>query len=916
MAAVPLFSALPAQAATGDGAIQVHLKAPGGDRTDLSVHARRQGTDAQPRDVDLRILLNDNYYSSGPIAHTNSPASCQEGEYARNYLFDITVTDPNNNDAFVAGQNAVLVCGQTGSTRTIIASVDINVPAKSGGGNTPPSNTYLHGRITSPDGKPAPHVILDFTPSDGNGPRYNSIKPEADGKYLLPNIDVGKYDIRATGYTGEPPNGSSVDEMRQGIQIKAGENVLDLVVGSGDIVIKEDPDCDAGNLNWLICNPVRLALGVIDWVRDSVLVPFLKEPPINPTGGDDYSKPVYDVWSALRNLANVAFILIFILAIVGTAVGYDNYTVKKVLPRLVAAVILVQLSFLMGSLIVDVGNVLGQGLGALGSSVIPPPKIDFTQSWSAKGFFLGTSLLGVAGGVAAIVTLSASSILAMLVSMLVLFLTLVIRKVLILALLAVGPIAFVLWVLPNTEKYFKEWYQSLLRLSLMYPMIIGLFEAGRLFAKAAELTGGDGSFGSTTLAPIFVIAGYAIPIMLAPVTFLLAGRVMGAASGGLRKLSDRLDRRGSEGDHRRAANRKYRSALGVQGRPVTPLGRGMNAIGLGRIQRAAAARRGGFQGLAGKQAAEAVAEKGINDRAKARAQQADRAQHGMQTADEAVAARASALQDKMLDQRVAEASYGRTASGQTIRTATLDEHGIQELCAVIRSSLQSNNQAAAIAAMQRLSTTKEGMHALQGLRTSEFGGTDTDLVGHGMNADAQARYKTIWEKGTKGAKGVDVKKPPVSAFRDVSQAEFATMTSEEATRALDYFHRNINAEVPAGASPEQAATVEQARASATRAAAEFNDTVQKALANPKMLDQMSPDMVRVVVQAGVDHPNVIHPETLAAAQRVSWNQGSVPAGYRVTPPVVGPTQPWQPPRLVEPEYEEPEGDPHDPRAVR
>jgi hypothetical protein len=849
VAAVPLFAALPAQAATGDGAIQVYLHAPGGVlRTNLIVSARRQGTDAAPRDVGLRILLNDNFYSSGPIAQTNNPGACG-GADARNFLFDIAVTDYNHGNVVVGGQNAVLVCGQTGSSNTKIVRVDIDVPADPGPGGTPTPGsgaTYLHGTVTTPDGKPAPHVTITIT--DNNGTTYGDIKPQADGTYLVPVIDTGTYSVKVKGFTGEPPNGVNVDLQQDNVKIINGENVLNLVVGD-DLIIKEDPDCNAGSLNWLICNPIRFALNIIDWIRDKVLVPFLVEQPLNPTGGDDYSKTVYGVWNGVRNLANVAFILIFFLVIIGTAIGYDNYTIKKVLPRAVAAAILIQLSFLISSLIIDLGNVLGQGVGLLGTSIIPTPKIDFSQSWSAKGIFLGGSLLGVAGGVSAVIGISAASIGALLLSMIMLFFTLVIRKVLILALVVAAPIAFVLWVLPNTERYYKEWFSSLVRLSLMYPMIIALFEAGRLFSKAAELSN-DGSFGPAALTPLFVIAGYAVPIFLVPVTFVAAGRLMSASRKGIQKLSGSIDPRKTTAAQNRAANRKYKSAV-IARDPS-----------FGAVRRAIASKRGGFgwrPGPSGRQEMEKIADSGINERAQAQAQAADQATYGRQSVSskDSINRKAAALQDAMLDQQVASASHSRTASGQTIRTADLSDEGIQELVQIIQAALAGGKHATAIAAMQRLGTTKEGVQALHELRTQDFGGTDGALVGDGMTAEQRDKYTTTWDKGIKGAVGGDLRKPPAAAYNNISPQEFAKMSSEEATRALDYFHRSINAQVPAGATPDQAADIERRRQSATSAAARFSTSVQKALDNSNVRDTIAPDTVTVVRQAGTTHPGVL-----------------------------------------------------------
>ncbi|HVQ43455.1 MAG TPA: hypothetical protein VMT30_00610, partial [Candidatus Saccharimonadia bacterium] len=89
--------------------------------------------------------------------------------------------------------------------------------------------------------------------------------------------------------------------------------------GSADPV-----DCQAGSFGWLICGAIKLLVSVVDTIRDKVIVPFLKEPPLD-SSSPDY-KTAFGIWGTFRNLASVFFILIFFLIVIGTAAGFDNYT--------------------------------------------------------------------------------------------------------------------------------------------------------------------------------------------------------------------------------------------------------------------------------------------------------------------------------------------------------------------------------------------------------------------------------------------------------------------------------------------------------------------------------------------------------------------------------------------------------------
>ena len=63
----------------------------------------------------------------------------------------------------------------------------------------------------------------------------------------------------------------------------------------------------------------------------------------------------------MRNISNVAFIVAFLVIIYSqlTSVGISNYGVKKMLPRLVIAAVLVNLSFTFCAVLLDLSNVTG-----------------------------------------------------------------------------------------------------------------------------------------------------------------------------------------------------------------------------------------------------------------------------------------------------------------------------------------------------------------------------------------------------------------------------------------------------------------------------------------------------------------------------------------------------------------------------
>jgi hypothetical protein len=329
-------------------------------------------------------------------------------------------------------------------------------------------------------------------------------------------------------------------------QIGPGNNKSTPPPAGGGTTAEKPVNCEAARFTWLICDAITALVGVVDKIRDDVIVPFLKEAPLNKNQPD--VKPVYDIWSAFRNVASVFFILIFFLVIIGTAIGFDNYTIKKVLPHLVAGAILVPFSWYLCAFLIDIGNVLGQGIVSLMTDIIGTPTIDLTHNFTT--LFLGTGGgLGTFALIGAATVLGFCAIVSLLIAFAGVFLTLVFRKILILMLIVVSPFAILLWILPNTEKWFREWWQNFFKLVMLYPIIMMLIEIGRLFSKTSGATAtvcaaaDKACIATSWVAPFFAIAGLTVPLFVVPFAFKFAGKGLAMGSGAIGKLGGGLDKR-------------------------------------------------------------------------------------------------------------------------------------------------------------------------------------------------------------------------------------------------------------------------------------------------------------------------------------------------------------------------------------
>ena len=130
------------------------------------------------------------------------------------------------------------------------------------------------------------------------------------------------------------------------------------------IPIEDQPTCadQIGGLAWLVCPGTGFLANVIDGAYN-ILSRLIEVEPVT----DDTDSPFYLIWSTCRKLTNIAFVIIMFLCILSqiTGVGISNYGVKRMLPRLLAVIILSNLSFMICRVGIDLSNILGSGIRSI-----------------------------------------------------------------------------------------------------------------------------------------------------------------------------------------------------------------------------------------------------------------------------------------------------------------------------------------------------------------------------------------------------------------------------------------------------------------------------------------------------------------------------------------------------------------------
>lgn len=271
----------------------------------------------------------------------------------------------------------------------------------------------------------------------------------------------------------------------------------------------------------------------------------------------------------------------------------DAYTVRKLAPKLLIAVVAVNISIYLCVAAIDITNIFGRGINQLISAPFMQAadskfELDTLQGPDDVLIFFGITIaigillvLSTTGG--QLLPMIALTMLPIVLAVLAVLVTLVVRKALLVLLTIVSPVAFALWVLPGTDKYFKQWWSLFLKTLMVYPIIAALFAITNIMAvvtfDSSTITqeeviaanapntdpgqaGGAGQsdgFGTNALNAIIGIILVFIPLFMIPFAFKFAGGVLGSLSGRLSELQKPFAR---------MAGRERQKRLGKRAREV------------------------------------------------------------------------------------------------------------------------------------------------------------------------------------------------------------------------------------------------------------------------------------------------------------------------------------------------------------
>lgn len=261
-----------------------------------------------------------------------------------------------------------------------------------------------------------------------------------------------------------------------------------------------------GGIGWIVCPATTWLAKLADQIYK-----FVSQFLVVKKSFYDTNSATYTAWAQFRDIANVMFIIGFVAVVVSqvTGAGISNYGLKRMLPRLIIMAILVNLSFVICTIAVDISNVLGATLMGMLSGLGGEPAGALTGWEKFFNTLLAATTLSVALALM-LLSISIPVLLAGLLALVVVGFILIARQAILILLIAISPIAFALNLLPNTESWYKKWQKMFFSLLMVYPVTSALFGAGALASKVlGGVAAGDPVFGIASLAaavlPLFVL---------------------------------------------------------------------------------------------------------------------------------------------------------------------------------------------------------------------------------------------------------------------------------------------------------------------------------------------------------------------------------------------------------------------------
>lgn len=251
----------------------------------------------------------------------------------------------------------------------------------------------------------------------------------------------------------------------KGIATDIGSFVFDNTIGAAYVSV--------AGLVLTISNVIFFFAG---WLIDALLPLFTAD--LSHTDG------VIAGWSTFRDISNLFFIFIMLVISIATILRIESYGAKSLLARVVIVALLINFSLPISRAIIDVNNAVASvfykqlttknadgttgvsakinaltGVASVFSGTTLKTFLDKNNTEGQMNTRIGTIFLGISG----VLLVSSFVFLAFAVM-------LIIRTIYLGFLVMLSPLAFFGMILPYTQGYAKQWWEKLIKQSLIAPV--------------------------------------------------------------------------------------------------------------------------------------------------------------------------------------------------------------------------------------------------------------------------------------------------------------------------------------------------------------------------------------------------------------------------------------------------------------
>ena len=271
----------------------------------------------------------------------------------------------------------------------------------------------------------------------------------------------------------------------------------------------------------------------------------------------DAAKAYYGAWNTFRVLAVAIIIIIGLIMVLSEALGldvFDAYTIRKVLPRLLIALIFISISWWVMKEVIIIFNNLTVWIGSVIAFPFSEFKDQTASAWSIVGqwtfIFAAVAIVGPLG----ILSFAGTIFFALIIAAMVL----IARRIILTLLVIAAPLFIACYIVPNTQKMARFWRDTFIGVLLMGPIFTSLIEVGHIASKIAAKAD---KFG------VIAFMGLVLPIAAMPVVFAKLGggvaMLIGFANNRSKGGFDRLKNYRAEQRQERAERAKSGNLFGA-----------------------------------------------------------------------------------------------------------------------------------------------------------------------------------------------------------------------------------------------------------------------------------------------------------------------------------------------------------------